>query len=190
MKLLGGTGSTVRSQAQSDTAVFFNSNSATMVGDALVRYLETHPESIADTAWLFAAIHGAMTDSLIKCWQLKRDVGFWRPFQAIAGAADDGNPDTAPGAGLDALPAQPALLRLRERARLRHQPRRRGDPDPARRDDPAGAALGQLPHRAAHLRDADRSSSTTPSTPASGAGSTSATRCRTRTPSGTAPLGW
>ena len=43
VKLLGGTGSTVRSQAQSDTAVFFNSNSATMVGDAFVRYLEAHP---------------------------------------------------------------------------------------------------------------------------------------------------
>lgn len=99
VKLLGGTGSTVRSQAQSDTAVFFNSNSATMVGDALVRYLETHPQSISDTAWLFAAVHGSMTDSLIKCWQLKRDVGFWRPFQAIAGAGDDGNPDTAPEPG-------------------------------------------------------------------------------------------
>jgi hypothetical protein len=99
VKLLGGTGSTVRSQAQSDTAVFFNSNSATMVGDALVRYLQAHPTSITETAWLFAAIHGSMTDSLIKCWQLKRDVGFWRPFQAIAGAADDGNPDTAPEAG-------------------------------------------------------------------------------------------
>ncbi|CUR58108.1 conserved exported hypothetical protein [metagenome] len=99
VKLLGGTGSTMRSQAQSDTAVFFNSNSATMVGDALVRYLETHPETIAETASLFATIHGAMTDSLIRCWQLKRDVGFWRPFQAIAGAADDGNPDTAPEPG-------------------------------------------------------------------------------------------
>jgi hypothetical protein len=99
VKLLGGTGSKVRSQAQSDTATFFNSNSATMVSDALVRYLETHPKSIADTTWMFAAIHGAMTDSLIRCWQLKRDVGFWRPFQAIAGAADDGNPDTQPEAG-------------------------------------------------------------------------------------------
>jgi hypothetical protein len=33
----------VRSQAQTDTAVFFNSNSATMVGDALVRHLEALP---------------------------------------------------------------------------------------------------------------------------------------------------
>lgn len=107
VRLLGGTSSSVRSQAQTDTAVFFNSNSATMVGDALVRYLESHPESLEDTAWMFAAIHGAMTDSLIKCWQLKRDVGLWRPFQAVAGAGDDGNPDTQPESGWTSLLSNP-----------------------------------------------------------------------------------
>ena len=35
-----------------------------------------------------------MTDSLIQCWRLKRDVGFWRPIQAIRGAENDGNPAT------------------------------------------------------------------------------------------------
>lgn len=103
VRLLGSTASTVRSQSQTDTAVFFNSNSATMVGDALVRYLAAHPATLEETAWLFAAMHGAMTDSLIKCWQLKRDVGFWRPFQAVAGAADDGNPDTQPETGWTSL---------------------------------------------------------------------------------------
>ena len=102
-RLLGSATSTVRSQAQTDTALFFNSNSATMVGDALVRYLEGHPATLEETAGLFASMHGAMTDSLIKCWQLKRDVGFWRPFQAVAGAADDDNPDTQPEAGWTSL---------------------------------------------------------------------------------------
>lgn len=99
VRLLGGTGSIMRTQAQSDTALFFNSNSAIMIGDALVRYLETHPLSLEDTSRMFAAIHGAMTDSLIACWQLKRDIGFWRPGPAIAAAADDGNPDTRPEPG-------------------------------------------------------------------------------------------
>ena len=103
VRMLGSATSTLRSQAQTDTAVFFNSNSATMVGDALVRHLEAHPATLEETAWLFAAMHGAMTDSLIKCWQLKRDVGFWRPFQAVAGAADDDNPDTQPEAGWTSL---------------------------------------------------------------------------------------
>lgn len=99
VRMLGGTGSTMRTQAQSDTAVFFNSNSATMVGDALARYLETHPMTLADTSRMFAEMHAAMTDSLIACWQLKRDIGFWRPGPAIAQAGDDGNPDTRPEPG-------------------------------------------------------------------------------------------
>ncbi len=107
VKLLGSITSTTRTQAQSDTALFFNSNSATTVGDALVRYLESHPASITDTTWIFAAMHGAMTDSVIRCWQLKRDVGFWRPFQAVAGAADDGNPDTQPEAGWEPFLPKP-----------------------------------------------------------------------------------
>jgi hypothetical protein len=94
VKSLGSAGSTTRTAAQTQTAVFFNSNSATMVGDALVRYLEAHPQPLAETARLFAAVHAAMTDSLIQCWRLKRDVGFWRPSQAIRGAASDGNPLT------------------------------------------------------------------------------------------------
>jgi len=93
VKSLGRATSSTRTEAQRQTALFFNSNSATMVGDALIRYLETHPLRLADTARLFAAIHAAMTDSLIQCWRLKRDVGFWRPSQAIR-AADDGNPLT------------------------------------------------------------------------------------------------
>lgn len=108
VKLLGSATSTMRSPTQTDTSLFFNSNSATMVGDALIRYLETHPESFEDTAWMFAAMHGAMTDSLIKCWQLKRDVGFWRPVEAIPQAGEDGNPDTQPESGwASLLPAPP-----------------------------------------------------------------------------------
>ncbi len=103
VKRLGGdpaTGSE-RSLRQTNTALFFNSNSATMVGDALVRYLESGRGhlSLAKTALLFARIHAAMTDSVIQVWRLKRDVGFWRPFEAIAGAGLDRNPSTAPQAG-------------------------------------------------------------------------------------------
>ncbi len=98
VRRLGGTeaSGTERTTDQTDTAVFFNSNSATMIGDALIRRLESsNPLDIHDTARLFARMHAAMTDSVIQGWQLKRDVGFWRPNQAIAGADLDGNPDTA-----------------------------------------------------------------------------------------------
>ena len=62
-------------------------------------------------------IHGAMTDSAIRVWGLKRDVGFWRPSQAVAGAETDGNPATVHGSRVGAARAEPQLLRLRQRSR-------------------------------------------------------------------------
>ena len=94
VKSLGRSNSTTRTQAQRQTALFFNANAVSQLSDALVRYLERRPLSLSATARLFAAMHGAQTDSLIQCWRLKRDVGFWRPFQAIRDAELDGNPAT------------------------------------------------------------------------------------------------
>jgi hypothetical protein len=93
---LGSADSTERTPFQTETAVFYNSNSAIMVGEAVVDLLEQDPMSLPSTALLFARMHGSMADSVIKAWQLKRDVGFWRPFQAIAGWDTDGNPGTGP----------------------------------------------------------------------------------------------
>jgi hypothetical protein len=107
VRLYGGTAPTLRTQAQTDIATFFNSNSAVMVGDALVRRLEVHPMGVVDTARIFAAMHASMTDSLIQCWRLKLDGGFWRPFQAINSTLDDGNPATAPQPGWAPLLPQP-----------------------------------------------------------------------------------
>lgn len=107
VKRLGRDSSTARSPEQTATALFFNSNSATMVGDALLRHLEANPISLEHTATLFARMHAAMTDSVIRCWQLKRDVGFWRPSQAIAGADSDGNPRTTSEAGWTPLVPNP-----------------------------------------------------------------------------------
>ena len=93
---LGSVDSTERTAAQTRTAQFFNSNSAVMVGEALINLLEDDPTGIRRTARIFAMMHAAMADSIIRCWELKRDVGFWRPFQAIAGWDTDDNPDTGP----------------------------------------------------------------------------------------------
>ena len=62
---------------------------------------------IVATARLFGIIHTAMTDAMINCWRLKRDVGFWRPFQAISGEYDDGNPATTPEPGWTPLRPKP-----------------------------------------------------------------------------------
>lgn len=99
VRRLGSATSTERTPEQTATALFFNSNSATMVSDALVRHLSDHPIDLRGTARLFAEVHAAMTDSVISCWRLKRDVGFWRPDRAIALADTDGNPATSPQPG-------------------------------------------------------------------------------------------
>ena len=57
--------------------------------EAVVRYLAGHPQGILETARIFALMHSAATDSIICTWQQKRDVGFWRPFQAISGLYDE-----------------------------------------------------------------------------------------------------
>jgi hypothetical protein len=107
VKRLGEEQSADRTRRQTATALFFNSNSAVMVGDALIRRLEQQPIGLHRTARVFAAMHAAMTDTVIRCWELKRDVGFWRPSEAIAEAGKDGNPRTAAEPGWTPLVANP-----------------------------------------------------------------------------------
>ncbi|MET1058906.1 MAG: vanadium-dependent haloperoxidase [Nocardioides sp.] len=102
-KRYGAATSTRRSAEETQTSYFFNSNSATTVGRALILYLKANPMDLRATARLFGVMHAAMTDAVIKCWRLKRDVGFWRPREAVAGAASDGNPATTPEAGWTSL---------------------------------------------------------------------------------------
>jgi hypothetical protein len=107
-RALGSLGSVVRTPAQTATALFYNNSNAGMaVADATARYLDAHPLGVLDTARLFAMMHAAATDSIICCWQQKRDVGFWRPFQAISGVYDDGNPGTTPEPGWTPLVPMP-----------------------------------------------------------------------------------
>lgn len=94
VRLTGAATGADRTEHQTDTALFFNSNSAIMVSEGLLRHLDTTSMSVKDTARLFAVMHTAMSDALITCWRLKYDVGFWRPFQAIQGAGADGNSAT------------------------------------------------------------------------------------------------
>jgi hypothetical protein len=109
VRRLGGTTSAERAQNQTDTARFFVPNAVTQLGDALIANLAADPDpmGVVDTARLFAAMHASLTDSLIQCWRLKRDVGFWRPSEAINSTLDDGNPATAPEPGWTPLVGNP-----------------------------------------------------------------------------------
>jgi hypothetical protein len=93
VKNVGAASGADRTARQTEVAQFFNGNPPVMYGAALIQHLTTNPLTLRQTARLFAAMHGALTDAVITCWRLKYD-GYWRPFQAINGGATDGNPAT------------------------------------------------------------------------------------------------
>jgi hypothetical protein len=97
VKRVGSAAATAdRTPFQTETAHFFNSNSATMVGAALIEHLEDNPLPLYKTSRIFARMHAAMADSIIETWRLKFEVAFWRPYQAIQLADTDHNPVTVP----------------------------------------------------------------------------------------------
>jgi hypothetical protein len=107
VKAYGSATGSARTPEQTATALFFNSNVAVMISEALLRHLDAEPLRSSETARIFAVMHTAMADAIITCFRLKYEVGFWRPFQAISGAAADGNPATVPQAGWTPLVPNP-----------------------------------------------------------------------------------
>ena len=99
VRMIGSDDSATRTPEQTAIARFFSRNPVLEYRDALCRYLESEPLGLLPTTRLFARIDAAQVTSFIQTWRLKYGVGFWRPFQAIAAAEDDGNPGTLPDPG-------------------------------------------------------------------------------------------
>ena len=93
---LGSLTGSDRTQHQTDIAAFFSFNPNAMYRPALCDLLAAEPLGLRRTTRLFAEIDAAVATALIRAWRLKFDIGFWRPFEAVAGAGDDGNPATTP----------------------------------------------------------------------------------------------
>jgi hypothetical protein len=96
VKSLGAVDSAARTTAQTDTARFFAFNPPVMYRLALCRLLESEPLGLRDTTRLFATVDAAVANAMIETFRLKLELGYWRPFQAIPAAGDDGNPATDP----------------------------------------------------------------------------------------------
>jgi hypothetical protein len=92
-----------RSAHDTETALFFTTNTMFAYQDALMRHLETHPIGVSKSARLLATINASTANALIQTWRLKREIGLWRPSQAIIGAGTDGNPATAADPGWQPL---------------------------------------------------------------------------------------
>ena len=69
---------------QTAIAEFFAANPIAHVPQRPVRPLDAEPMGLLPTTRLFARIDAAVATAFIQTWRLKYEVGFWRPFQAIA----------------------------------------------------------------------------------------------------------
>jgi hypothetical protein len=89
------TGS-LRSPAQTDTALFFSRDIGAGPYQAALRDLATrHGLSISDSAHMFAAVDVSLADTIFAVWDGKFHYGKWRPITAIQEADTDGDPNTA-----------------------------------------------------------------------------------------------
>lgn len=106
---LGSTTSTTRTPDQTAIAQFFNLPTISAAYRlAVCDVLDGEPMGLLPTTRMFARMDAAVLTSFIQTFRLKFDVGFWRPYQAIAGAASDGNPATTPQTGWTPLVTNPS----------------------------------------------------------------------------------
>jgi hypothetical protein len=96
VKALGSLHSTVRTPAQTSTAMFFSGNAMVQFNTALRDQVTVRNLDITDAARMFAAVDMATADVDITVWHAKYVYGFWRPITAINLADTDGNPATSP----------------------------------------------------------------------------------------------
>jgi hypothetical protein len=110
VKAYGGNGTTtpsLRTPAQTATALFFTSNPVEMFNRTFRGIAGAEGLGVAEQARLFAMLNLAGADALIGCWDDKAFWSFWRPLTAIRLGDDDTNPDTVGDPGWTPLVANP-----------------------------------------------------------------------------------
>ena len=99
VKALGGDGvvtPSTRTATQTYIAKWWQSNPVASWNDVARQLIARNHLDTADAARLLAMENLAAADAAINTWNDKYHFSFWRPFQAIRRAADDGNPATSP----------------------------------------------------------------------------------------------
>jgi hypothetical protein len=114
VKRLGGDGITTpsaRTAEQTHIALFWQSAGGPgLTFNAVARNLvddPTYSVDIADSALLFGMLNLSSADAAINCWNDKYYWDFWRPWQAIQRAGEDGNRATKPDPSWTALLTAP-----------------------------------------------------------------------------------
>ena len=99
VKALGGDGvvtPSARTATQTYIAKWWQSNPMASWNDVARQLITKSDLDISDAARLLATENLAAADAAINTWNDKYHFSFWRPFQAIRRAADDGNSATSP----------------------------------------------------------------------------------------------
>jgi len=94
VKALGSATSTVRTAAQTSTALFFSGLANVQLQATLRDQMALRQLDIVDAARMFAAADMSAADAVITVWHAKYVHGLWRPSTAINLADTDGNPAT------------------------------------------------------------------------------------------------
>ena len=109
VKAVGSLNSTARTPEQTHIALFWASTPVA-TWNAVARALVENPKyevDVAESARLFAMTNLTAADAHINCWNDKYYWDFWRPWNAIPRAGEDGNPATSPDASWTALLTAP-----------------------------------------------------------------------------------
>lgn len=99
IKALGGDGvvtPSARTPTQTYVAKWWQSNPVAMWNGVARQLIARNDLDVSDAARLLAMENLAAADAAISTWNDKYHFSFWRPFQAIRRAADDGNSATSP----------------------------------------------------------------------------------------------
>ena len=91
---LGRADSASRTPDQTNLARFWTDHDLRQWNDGLLRLAAANHLDLVQTARMLAMAHVAGGDAMIACFDAKYHYWFWRPYQAIPGAAGDGNPAT------------------------------------------------------------------------------------------------
>ena len=107
VKALGSINSAVRTATQTYIARWWQTNVVASWNAVERDLIGREAVDIADSARLLAMANLSAADAGINCWNDKYYWDFWRPWNAIPRAAEDGNPATTAEAGWTALITAP-----------------------------------------------------------------------------------
>ena len=94
VKSLGALVNSTRTPEQTQLAYFWAANFFLQINDVLRSLSQTHLDTSADRARLFALVWLSSSDALISTWNSKLEFPTWRPVTAIREGDLDGNPKT------------------------------------------------------------------------------------------------